>query len=80
MIEVDIDSSGTVDFYEFLCVARMLSQGKGKELLVTTTIKGYFALINNHKTALLNDTTKIMCNWKCDHYSKYYKKHNFPVL
>lgn len=30
MLEVDIDDSGTVDFYEFLCVARLISQGKGK--------------------------------------------------
>ena len=30
MLEVDIDDSGTVDFYEFLCVARLISQGKGR--------------------------------------------------
>ena len=29
MLEVDIDDSGTVDFFEFLCVARLISQGKG---------------------------------------------------
>ena len=29
MLEVDIDHSGTVDFFEFLCVARLISQGKG---------------------------------------------------
>ncbi|KAK3744757.1 hypothetical protein QZH41_013306, partial [Actinostola sp. cb2023] len=28
MMEVDVDSSGTVDFYEFLCVARLIAQGK----------------------------------------------------
>ena len=28
-MEVDVDSSGTVDFYEFLCVARLIAQGKG---------------------------------------------------
>ena len=30
MLEVDIDDSGTVDFFEFLCVARLISQGKGR--------------------------------------------------
>lgn len=30
MLEVDIDDSGTVDFFEFLCVARLISQGKGE--------------------------------------------------
>ena len=29
MLEVDIDDSGTVDFFEFLCVARLIAQGKG---------------------------------------------------
>ena len=29
MLEVDVDDSGTVDFFEFLCVARLISQGKG---------------------------------------------------
>lgn len=33
MLEVDIDDSGTVDFYEFLCVARLISQGKGEAAL-----------------------------------------------
>lgn len=32
MLEVDIDDSGTVDFFEFLCVARLISQGKGKSI------------------------------------------------
>ena len=32
MLEVDIDDSGTVDFFEFLCVARLISQGKGKSV------------------------------------------------
>ena len=30
MLEVDIDDSGTVDFFEFLCVARLIAQGKGR--------------------------------------------------
>ena len=29
MLEVDVDDSGTVDFFEFLCVARLIAQGKG---------------------------------------------------
>lgn len=33
MLEVDIDDSGTVDFFEFLCVARLISQGKGEARL-----------------------------------------------
>jgi len=33
MLEVDIDDSGTVDFFEFLCVARLISQGKGEAAL-----------------------------------------------
>ncbi|RMX51012.1 hypothetical protein pdam_00018448 [Pocillopora damicornis] len=33
MLEVDIDDSGTVDFFEFLCVARLISQGKGEAKL-----------------------------------------------
>ncbi|KAL9965939.1 hypothetical protein ACROYT_G029806 [Oculina patagonica] len=33
MLEVDIDDSGTVDFFEFLCVARLISQGKGEASL-----------------------------------------------
>ena len=32
MLEVDIDDSGTVDFFEFLCVARLISQGKGESI------------------------------------------------
>ncbi len=32
MLEVDIDDSGTVDFFEFLCVARLISQGKGNAI------------------------------------------------
>lgn len=40
MMEVDVDSSGTVDFYEFLCVARLIAQGKGLKLL-TTSIRLY---------------------------------------
>ncbi|EDO45267.1 predicted protein [Nematostella vectensis] len=33
MLEVDVDSSGTVDFFEFLCVARLITQGKGEARL-----------------------------------------------
>ena len=37
MLEVDIDDSGTVDFFEFLCVARLISQGKGTLKKVCST-------------------------------------------
>ncbi|XP_031555212.1 uncharacterized protein LOC116292103 isoform X2 [Actinia tenebrosa] len=37
MMEVDIDSSGTVDFYEFLCVARLISQGKGRIVIYSNS-------------------------------------------
>lgn len=38
MDEIDTDNSGTVDFFEFLSVARLVTQQKGKfseHLLVT---------------------------------------------
>ena len=30
MQEVDVDQSGTIDFYEFLLVFRIMSKGEGK--------------------------------------------------
>ena len=33
MLEIDVDDSGTVDFYEFLCVARLITQGEGQSTL-----------------------------------------------
>ena len=51
MLEVDIDDSGTVDFFEFLCVARLISQGKGNYkaavvLIVLITNFRHFAPAN----------------------------------
>lgn len=50
MLEVDIDDSGTVDFYEFLCVARLISQGKGKYKVSDRKIKEYICFEKGHLT------------------------------
>ncbi|CAB4001229.1 glutamic acid-rich isoform X2 [Paramuricea clavata] len=33
MNEIDLDKSGTVDFFEFLSVARLVTQQKGKSAI-----------------------------------------------
>lgn len=52
MLEVDIDDSGTVDFFEFLCVARLISQGKGEAALFKKKTLTALKKSNNNRSTV----------------------------